>query len=498
MGSAIMERFVHFFNVNIPVRRCNLRCHYCYIGQTFGYKDNIEPGDESLHYSFEHMRRALAVKRLGVCMFNLCAHGETLLFKELMPLVAMLLEMGHFVSIVTNNMVTKPLKELLKLPQNYRDRLFLKCSFHYMELKRLNIIDKFFDNIDFIKRAKTSFTIELTANDETIPLIPEIKEVCMKRAGALCHIVESRNNAVPSLPRLTALPIEEHQAAWAQFASPLFNYQQKFYEQKILDFCSAGRWFSAFILQNGELFHCDGAKMFANIFANPDQPVGFTAIGENCPCPHCYIRYVNSILCNVFDESSKYQDMPTYVEERDRECVDDSHWLTPIMREAFSHRLSEFHKPYSDNKRFFIDLLMRKVYKDADPTIEEKKELATILRRSIHGSVAIIGDDRLGAWFREILIEAKISVKFTVEHELFENTVPLPNSLKYRLRRFLKYWYKRIIRRYTGPIPLHILDRWPKVDAIIVTQYAKYDFFKKKIEGKTKARIVSITQLLTV
>jgi wyosine [tRNA(Phe)-imidazoG37] synthetase (radical SAM superfamily) len=131
MKTDVFNRFINAF---IPLNSCNLRCDYCYIGQTEGYDNNY---DVNLHYSFEQMRLSLTPERLGgVCLFNLCAAGETTLFKELPELVKMLLELGHFVTIVTNATLATPLRIILDAAVNYKERLFIKCSLQYLEMMR--------------------------------------------------------------------------------------------------------------------------------------------------------------------------------------------------------------------------------------------------------------------------------------------------------------------------------------------------------------------------
>lgn len=218
---------VRFINTNIPTNHCNFRCHYCYIGQTFGY-DNKDMYEGGLQYSFEYMKRCLTVERLdGVCLFNLCASGETKLFSKLPEIVEMLLDLGHGVSIVTNLTIDNALNKILEFPQEKQQYLFFKCSFHYLELVRLGLLDMFFDNIDLLKEKGIAFTVELTVNDETIPHIEEIKAVSLKKLVAFPHIIKSCNQGEEYFNRLTKLSVEEHQRIWRSFAFPLFDYQQK-------------------------------------------------------------------------------------------------------------------------------------------------------------------------------------------------------------------------------------------------------------------------------
>jgi hypothetical protein len=403
-------------------------------------------------------------------MFNLCAAGETTLFKELPELVEMLLKSGHFVSVVTNGTLTEPLTRLMDVRKELRERLFMKCSLQYLELRRLAIVEKFFDNIDLIKRHGVAFTVELTANDESIQFIPEIKEVCLRRMGALCHIIESRDEGNSLYPRLTSLPIAEHYMAWVSFDSALFLYQQRNYEKYVDKFCYAGEFRCTFTIQSGDCFQCEGGgKKFTNLFENATDRVVWAAIGANCPLPHCYAAYYQSVLCNCFDEKN----IPIYTEERDRFCSDGSRWLTPIIHEAFSHRCSEYHEPYSPDKAYYVDLLMRKVYKELAPTEREKKELVRILTRRLRArgfkKVAIYGMGTVGKWFREILRESGIEVSYAIDRNFAEIDCDVPVQPPEK-----------------GLFP---------VDAVLVSVYSEFSNIAPLLRMKTDASVMSVMEL---
>ena len=46
--------------------------------------------------------------------------------------------------VVTNATVSKRFEELAKLPKELLSHLFFKFSYHYLELKQRNLLDKFF------------------------------------------------------------------------------------------------------------------------------------------------------------------------------------------------------------------------------------------------------------------------------------------------------------------------------------------------------------------
>ena len=92
---------------------------------------------------------------------------------EITPIVRECLKEGHYAAIVTNGTVSQRINEILEFPKELLERLFFKFSFQYLELKRLNWLDKFCENIDKVRNAGCSFTVEITPSDELVPYIDE-------------------------------------------------------------------------------------------------------------------------------------------------------------------------------------------------------------------------------------------------------------------------------------------------------------------------------------
>ena len=92
--------------------------------------------------------------------------------------------------------------EVEQFQPEFLKRLFFKFSFHYLELKRLGWMERFFENVKRVRDAGVSFTVEITPSDELVPYIDEIKQVCMEHLGTYCHITIAR-----SIKRYGALSI---------------------------------------------------------------------------------------------------------------------------------------------------------------------------------------------------------------------------------------------------------------------------------------------------
>jgi hypothetical protein len=458
-------------------------------------KGEIKP----LPHSIEYIGKAMSVERLGgASFFNMCGMGETLLAPYVVELAEQFISQGHCVHIVTNGTLTGRIKELCTLSAETRQNLSVLMSLHYLELKQKKILDCFFDNFRLLKNAGISVMTTLATSDDLIEHIDEIKEVCINEIRALPNVTISRDASKQfDNPILSALDRDEFYKTWKTFDSKLFEAQYSYLGVKRKEFCYAGEWIFNFLLENGNLFACPSGvgNPLTNVYDDVSAPVRLAALGTNCPfsycyCGHCYVSF-GAIPSLPYPYS--------YTEMYNRVCNDGSEFITSKRKAFLDSGLIESNTEYSENKKTYINTLMAIEYNYMENK-HDKNELARILEKHLTSygwhSVAIFGKDRFCEWLLEILACTDIRVKFTVDHTLLEDPVVPFRGLKDRLRRFLKYWYKRIVRHDAEPIPLRIFDRWPKVDAIIVTPYAKYDFLEKKIEGKTKARIVSITQLV--
>ena len=316
----------------MPVTKCNLQCNYCYIT----HRNQASAEVKSLDYTLPHIRKALSRERLGgTCLLNLCGNGETLLAPYIVNLTRELLEEGHYVMLVTNGLPTKRIKELTEeIPVELQKHLILKISFHFMELKSKGLLDKYFDNIRLIERSNISFSVELTPSDDAIPYIEEIKEVCLKNLGALCHITVARDRTKPGIPILSSLSREDYIKVWGQFDSPLFDFKMRIFGEPRKEFCYNGLWGGHINLENGSLSQCYRLRP-KRIFDNPSAPIDFCPAGK-CEMAHCYNGHAWLTLGMIPELIT-----PSYLEMRDRVTVDGRHWVGEEMRQFLSQKLSD-------------------------------------------------------------------------------------------------------------------------------------------------------------
>lgn len=338
-----MDKIKRFIDCGVPVLTCNLRCPYCYITQERKFQTKLP----KFKYSAQTIGKAFDQKRWGGPVhINMCGGGETLLPPEMTSIIHEILKQGHYIAIVTNGTVTKRFEELCALPKDEVERLLFKFSFHYLELKRLKMLETFFNNIKMVRKAGASFSLELTPADYYIEHLEEIKQVCMKEVGALCHITVAREETDKDLPILTKLSDEEYRKVWGEFKSPLFEFKMSTFYKKRKEFCYGGEWTSYLNLGTGILKQCYCGRQIQNIFEEPEKPIQWKPIGTNCPEPHCHNSHVWLTLGAIPELSS-----PSYCEMRDRLASDGTHWLNEKMRNFLSGKLKDSNKEYSEEEK---------------------------------------------------------------------------------------------------------------------------------------------------
>lgn len=325
------DKLKRFISISVPVEVCNLRCRYCYIGQRNAFMPK-----EVIYHSPQFIRRALSRKRMGgTSLINFCGTGETLLCDELISIVKELLAEGHYISIITNAILTEQIKSLINVSKEYNERLFFKCSFHYAELLKKGLLTRFVSNIDLIKESGVSYSIELVPEDDIIPMIDEIKDFSMNNFGALPHLTVARDETTSAWPILTNLTTKEYYNIWGQFHSQMFSFKMN-NREKQHGFCWAGDRALLFSLDRGDLMPCPGNKPIGNIYKSIDQNVQFEPVGTNCANAHCINAhaYLTLGLISEVGENS-------YLEMRDRETTTGEHWVQPRMASFMKQRLCD-------------------------------------------------------------------------------------------------------------------------------------------------------------
>lgn len=333
------EQIVKFIDCHVPTETCNFRCPYCYIAQSRAFENGIEP----IGHSPREIRAALSKKRLGgTAYINFCAGGETLLSDEVLPIVHALLEEGHYVQIVTNGSVSKRFDEIATWSSDYTNHLFIKFSYHYTELKRMKLLDRYFENVTKVRDAGVSFSVEITPFDEEIALIDEIKMVTLEKVGALPHITVARNEN-DNWEILTKLSHEDYVATWGPFDSEMFRLKMQLLNEPRTEFCYGGEWTFFLNIGTGALQQCYRGRVIDNIYTNVEEPLKLSPIGHCCPEKYCYNGHAWMTFGCIPGGTSV-----TYADIRNRVTKDGNEWLGSEMKEFLSHKLEETNIVYEE------------------------------------------------------------------------------------------------------------------------------------------------------
>jgi hypothetical protein len=297
------------------------------------------------------MRKALSIERLGgTCLFNLCAGGETLLSESLITIIKELLEEGHYVMVVTNGLLSSRFDRIIELPAHLLKHIIFKFSFHYLELKRINKFDVFFGNVHKIRNAGCSITVELTPNDEIVKYIDDIKLICMRELGTLCHVTIARDDRYKRIPVLSKYSFSEYKKIWSAFDSSLFDFKTTIFYKKRKEFCYAGEWSCVLNLVTGDLKQCYREKFLQNIYIDIKKRIRFLPVGNGCRIAHCYNGHAFLSL-GVIPEL----DTPSYSELRNRCAIDNTEWLNDDMKYFLTNKLKYTNGKYSGGVKLFIN-----------------------------------------------------------------------------------------------------------------------------------------------
>ncbi len=334
-----MEKVKRFIECLVPISKCNLKCGYCYVIQE--NRRNTEVAD--LAASPERIGAAFRKERWGgTCYISLCGYGETLLQKEIVEIISGILAQGHYVNVTTNGTITAKIKEILELPEEYLQRLNFCFSFHYNELKRLKLLEKFIENVKSVQKSSCSCIVQLNLCDEYIDVLEEIKEVSREAFGALPQIALTREESETGIALLSDLEFKDYCALGNEFDSTLFDVTTKNFMVKRKEFCYAGDWSFKLDLATGELRSCYFAKPHQNIYEKVNAPIISKPVGEGCKNPYC-VNSSHFMTLGVIPSV----DMPSYAACRNRVCEDGSEWIKPKMKAFLSSKLEESNRQYS-------------------------------------------------------------------------------------------------------------------------------------------------------
>lgn len=324
---AVMTKYI---GIDVPAYGCNLNCSYCYLDRNQERKIQFP----KLNHSIKYIRNKLQKRNIGgSALIGICASGETLLADGIVELCVELLKEGHYIIIVTNATYSEGISKLIEAAGDYASHLMFKASFHYMELKKRNLLSKFADNITAIDQSKASFSIELMPHDELVEYIPAIMEYSYEFFGALPQLTIGRDEK-NECKLLTKMSIEEYRKTWEVFKSEMFDLKMKYYMMHGTN-CNAGRDSFFLEIDSGFMRRCLFADNLGN-FYDDNTSLDFERVGDNCPLKYCYNCHAYVTIGVLPDYPS-----PSLAIIRDRERLDGRHWLKKDMRRFLDIKLYE-------------------------------------------------------------------------------------------------------------------------------------------------------------
>mgnify|MGYP002517465554 CR=1 FL=1 len=346
--------------INLAVRSsiCNLRCTYCYLNQKDVWFKN-----QQISYSAspEIVARAFSKNRLGgLCLFNVCADGETLLAKDIVSYLDAILSDGHYIELVTNMTISSVIDKILLFDAEKLERIEFKCSFHYLQLKSKGLLGVFADNVKKVRKSGCSICIEMIPDDSLVPLIDEIKTFSIENFGALPQLSIPRNdNEKHDL--LSSHSLEDFTKIWSSFESQFFNFKLMIINKKIKTFCAAGRLSLYVDLATGYSQQCYKYNGYSfNIYENLDKSIPFCSICK-CNDNYCYNGHaLLSIGC-----TRDYEEVH-YGEIRNRKTLGGEDWLSSDMLHFMNEKAA-----YNEAER----------YKKSDKKTMEKAKAEYLVRR---------------------------------------------------------------------------------------------------------------------
>ena len=305
----------------------------------------------NMKYSPEQIAQGLTKKRLGgICYFSICGAGETLAQPETLEIAKLLLHEGHFVNITTNGTLTNRFKEIANIDEDDRKRLHFSFSLHYIELQRLSLLDKFFENIKLVHELGCSYMVQLNLCDEYIPYLDEIKRICLENVCAYPQIAATRKEGpgIKDIQLHTSLSKGQYEELGNSFNSELFRYTMENFNVERKEFCYAGERSGTLNLGTGILTKCYADPKGVDIFEDVRKPIKFEAMGHNCGCAYC-LNSSHFMSLGVIDND----DRRTYASIRDRE---KAHWFNDTVKLALNQKLWESNKKYSSTEVAITDL----------------------------------------------------------------------------------------------------------------------------------------------
>ena len=259
---------------------CNLSCSYCYVPTL---KDEQRNQPVKFNYPLKDIAKAISKERLGgMALITYVGGGETFLTDDSIELLRLFLEEGHIVNAVSNLTYTPAIEKICQFPEELRQRLQFSASFHYLELKRKNLLDTYFDNLQKLDIAGITYYINLTFCEDYVPYMDEIKDICIKKTGRnpfILYCLDAndswKRSSIYTKEFINEL-IKKYDCDYLKIEDDISygKYQNKF--------CYMGDWGFIYNLETGTISACFDSPATQNIVEDLSKPIKFEAVGTCC------------------------------------------------------------------------------------------------------------------------------------------------------------------------------------------------------------------------
>lgn len=312
---------------------CNLQCNYCY------YKNSNpteKPVMAKLEYSLETMIHAFSPERLGgLAEITVIGSAETLLTEQVIPFVHGLLRYGHVVTVVTNATLTERIHQLIDCAEECRKNLIIKCSFHYRELQKKQLLDVYFSNIKMaIKTGVSAYPFVVICPDY-VGELESIGKIIQDNLGTKAH-------CSPCLDIKSSYDLRFKASFNPKPNQELLNTLEKYFDTRIFNecvkyknvdaqstFCYAGCWSVGIDFVTGAQMKCHGFPVDTNSFYdNVDrcyqwgEPIAMSCAIESCALQYNFFSegMLPDYLCSYTYGQMIYQ--PKLISEYIRDKLD--------------------------------------------------------------------------------------------------------------------------------------------------------------------------------
>lgn len=470
-----MKRLIGMF---FPTNACNLNCSYCYINKDINQLKEI-------NRSLEDIERAFSPARLGgICFINISSNGEPLMAEKMIDIIKCLAGMGHYLMVLTNGTLSHRFSEIVKMDNELQKRVFFKFSFHYLELKRKNLLDVFFENVNKVKLSNFSFTIELMGDDYVLKNSNEIQKLCIEKIDAKPHISIPRDERQYTLGVLSKYSFERYVNQWKNqdYDSSFFEFKAKTYGKHVDWFCYAGMRSIWVNVETGMMHQCYHTPIIQDFF-DMKKDLKWLPVGNNCCEAHCYVSHMFMPLGIVDTPDGVKRE--SYFNMRNRCGGDGIDWVKPSMREVFENGVEC--KELSDEEKLFVNEENRKLHwskPDRKQIINNillcwlkqkilSKDISEYFKLNGYLSIAIYGFGELGRLLFMELKESGVNIAYIIDRDA--------NKLK---NEFLDI-------NFVLPE-----DDYSKVDAIIITPILDFFRVKEKCKEKCEYSLLAIEEVV--